>query len=352
MKGKVKQVTDHDSLPDPIRRFVTYKTVVQGRAAKTVNAYAYDLTVFFSYLSNKKNKRPLEEKLSPEELCSFVTMDLIEKITKLEILEYLFYANSLDNKAATRARKLSSIRSFYKYLYKNEGSIKSDPAQDIETPHLKSKNPKFLDESESVELLSTAAESDEKNAVRNYCIITLFLNCGMRVSELCGISMGDFSDNYTKVRVTGKGSKERILYLNDACQKAVRDYIKVRSEIPDIKKEAKDAFFISRNKRRIAVKTVQWVVYKYVDMAGLGGKGISAHKLRHTAATLMYQSGKVDIRTIKDILGHEQLNTTQIYTHVSSHQMAQAVQANPLSGLTRSNIGKSDLIHDDEDTES
>jgi len=326
---------DHELLPDPIRRFVTYKTVVQGRGAGTMKAYAYDLTVFFTYILNKKRKKAPEEDIPPEELKSLVTMELVEGIDKTDILEYLFYTGSRDNKAATRARKLASIRSFYKYLYKNEGSIKSNPAQDIESPHIKSKDPKFLDKDESVELLETTAESEDSNSVRNYCIITFFLNCGMRVSELCGISLGDFSDNFTKVRVLGKGAKERTVYLNEACRAALKEYLEVRSKIPDIKPEAKNALFISRNKKRIAVKTVQWIVYKYVDMAGLNGKGISAHKLRHTAATLMYQSGKVDIRTIKDILGHEQLNTTQIYTHVSSKQMAEAVEANPLSSIER-----------------
>jgi len=332
-------MTDLDRLPEQIRKFVAYKTVVQGCSERTVAAYAYDLTVFFSYYINVRSSRAPESEVTNEELCEKCDLGLIKSVTRTDVLEYLYYASKKKNGTATRARKLSSIRSFYRYLHKNEHLVDENPAQDIETPPRSKKFPKYLEEDESVDLLETCADSGDANAVRDYAIITMFLNCGMRVSELCGISLDDFSGDLEKVRVTGKGAKERTVYLNEACREALRDYLKIRNAIPDIKPDSKNALFISRNKRRISVQTVQWVVYKYVDRAGLSGKGISVHKLRHTAATLMYRSGQVDIRTIKDILGHEQLNTTQIYTHVSSRQMQSAMEANPLSGIKKSGKG-------------
>ena len=232
------------------------------------------------------------------------------------------------NGNASRARKLSAIKGFYKFLSSKEKSIADNPAKDIDAPSVKQALPKFLSEAESRLLLKTVKEFGGKNEKRDFAILTLFLNCGMRVSELCGISLHDLPSDFSQVIVTGKGNKQRLVYLNDACRDALLSYMEERRSIPC--KDEK-ALFVSRNQRRLSVKTVQWLVYKYLDLAGLGDKGYSVHKLRHTAATLMYGTGKVDVRVLKDILGHEQLNTTQIYTHVSDEQKRRAMNENPLN---------------------
>ena len=187
-------------------------------------------------------------------------------------------------------------------------------------------------------LLLDAVQNDteSKTRERDYCIITLFLNCGMRLSELCGINLNDIDRELRSLRVIGKGNKERIVYLNDACRDALTKYLSVRraegSNMP--------ALFISKQHKRLSNKTVQWLVYKYLGLAGLDYKHYSVHKLRHTAATLMYQTGKVDVRVLKEILGHEQLNTTQIYTHVSDKNMMDAMAQNPLAALTDTDADK------------
>ena len=213
-------------------------------------------------------------------------------------------------------------------MFSKEKSISENPAKDIDAPAVKQALPKFLSEDESRKLLQTVREFGGKTQKRDYAVLTLFLNCGMRVSELCGISLSDLSDDFSRVIVTGKGNKQRMIYLNDSCRRALLSYAEERKNTPC---RDEKALFVSRNQRRLSVKTVQWLVYKYLDLAGLGDKGYSVHKLRHTAATLMYGTGNVDVRVLKDILGHEQLNTTQIYTHVSDEQKKKAMSQNPLN---------------------
>ena len=237
---------------------------------------------------------------------------------------------------AAKARKLVSIRMFYRYLVNKTKQLKNNPAADIEAPKRKQSLPKFLTLEESLRLLETIKKDrSSRTVVRDYAIVTLFLNCGMRVSELCGIDLTDVNRDLASLRVTGKGAKERIIYLNEACRAAIGEYLPLRLTEKNGHSNADKALFLSGQSKRISVKTVQWMVYKYLDMAGLGDRHLSVHKLRHTAATLMYQSGAVDVRVLKDILGHEQLNTTQIYTHVSSASMEQAMEHNPLSGVKR-----------------
>ncbi|MBQ8342391.1 MAG: tyrosine-type recombinase/integrase, partial [Clostridia bacterium] len=264
-------------------------------------------------------------------------LDFIGSIRTTEIYAFLQYSGSVrKNLWAAKARKLVSVRMLYRYLVTKTGQLKTNPAADIESPKRKQSLPKFLTLEEALLLLDTVKnDRSSRTVVRDYAIVTLFLNCGMRVSELCGIDLNDVSRDLKSLRVTGKGAKERIIYLNDACRTAVAEYMPLRLAEKNGHSNAEKALFLSGQNKRISIKTVQWMVYKYLDMAGLGDRHLSVHKLRHTAATLMYQSGEVDVRLLKDILGHEQLNTTQIYTHVSNAGMEEAMSHNPLSGVKR-----------------
>lgn len=302
-----------------------------NRSKKTIEEYRLNLALFFRFLIARENDLPTTgEEFSSIDI-SKVDTSFAAKVTTEQIYDFLTYTNfERENKASTRARKLSAIKTFYKYLTHVLRVIEENPAINIDSPNVKTPLPKFLTLEESILLLDTVKNDEEsKTRVRDYAIVTLFLNCGMRLSELVGINLNNIDPTLTTLRVIGKGSKERMLYLNDACQAALKEYISCRNALTNIKD--KNALFISGHGNRISNKTVQWLIYKYLDKAGLGYKHLSTHKLRHTAATLMYQSGNVDVRVLKDVLGHEQLNTTQIYTHVSDKQMREAMNQNPLS---------------------
>ena len=221
--------------------------------------------------------------------------------------------------------------------------LKVNPAAELDTPKLKKSLPVHLSLEQSIDLLKSV---DGPHKERDFCILTLFLNCGMRLSELCSLNYTDIREDGS-LKILGKGNKERIIYLNDACLLAVETYMKVRP-VDGVAVKDKYALFLSARKQRISNKTVQHIVYTFLDKAGLGGQGFSTHKLRHTAATLMYQQGGVDIRVLKDVLGHENLGTTQIYTHVANRQVAEAFQRNPLSAFKPSNNKKNDK-NDEED---
>ena len=321
-------------LPELVVSFANYKSAIQGCSENTVNQYLHDLRTFFRYICCVRSGiSPDSEEFEKIDI-SKVDIDFIKSISTEDIYEFIMYSGTVrKNLWCAKARKLSAIKAFFKYLTLKRHLLETNPAANIESPKAKKTLPKFLTLDDSLSLLE-AIKNDpvSKNPVRDYTIITLFLNCGMRVSELVGINLIDLDKELRSLRVIGKGSKERVIYLNDACRAALTEYLEIR--LGDKYKNLNEkALFLSQQMKRISVRSVQWMVYKYLDEAGLGSKHMSVHKLRHTAATLMYQSGEVDVRVLKDILGHEQLNTTQIYTHVSDKNMEEAMQHNPLSKI-------------------
>ena len=327
-------------LPEPIVEFSQYLFVVKGRQPRTVEQYELDLMLFFKFLKAKRNGLPLEGEDFDAMTIYELDHDFAASVKKTEVMEFLIFATQKrDNNARTRARKLSSLRAFYRYYCGTVMRYKDNPTANIDSPKIPKTLPKHLSAEESVELLRAVNSDDESRfRERNFCIITLFLNCGMRLSELVGLNVGDLDRELRSLRVMGKGAKERIIYLNDACRVALTAYLVVRDKNPA--GGHRNALFLSSRHTRISKQMVQTVVYKYLEAAGFDNRGLSVHKLRHTAATLMYQTGKVDIRVLKDILGHEQLNTTQIYTHVSNSEMERAMSQNPLADLTPKKVGK------------
>lgn len=313
--------------PQIIREFLGYLDTIKGKSEKTVEEYYLDLRTFFRYIKLSRNL--VKDDTPFEEISiSDVDIDLIRTITLMQVFEYMNYlTNVRNNKPATRSRKVSSLRTFFKYLTNKTNQLDVNPVLELETPKLRSSLPKYLTFEQSIDLLTKV---DGKNKERDYCILVLFLNCGLRLSELVGLNLSDVRQSSNTMRVLGKGNKERIVYLNEACQDAIRRYLAVRPHDGLIDKKA---LFISAQRKRISPKTVQYLVKKYLAQIDLGGPGYSVHKLRHTAATLMYQHGHVDIRVLKDILGHENLGTTEIYTHLSDQQMEQAANANPLAHI-------------------
>ena len=326
-----------NTIPDILKGFKSYKLTIQNRSVKTVDEYLLDLDLFFRYIIASRANSPLEGEEFDKLGIECVDLDFVKTVTTDEIYEFFNYTVEYrHNKAKSRARKLSAIKSYFKYL-SNRKYISENPAVNIESPSINHKSlPNYLSIEESISLLdAVTADTESKTRARDYAIITLFLNCGMRLSELVGISLNDLDRDLRSLRVIGKGSKERVVYLNEACREALTSYLKVRATDNQIQIKDKNALFLSSRHQRISNKTVQHIVYKYLKLAGLEYKHFSTHKLRHTAATLMYQTGKVDVRVLKDILGHEQLNTTQIYTHVSDESMEKAMSVNPLNSVKK-----------------
>ena len=331
-----------DEFPPIIREFASYKTAIQGCSKKTVDEYLLDLRTFFRYLLAR------ESGIDPDsdEFCEIsilkIDVEYIKGISQEKIYDFLLYTGNVrKNMWASKARKLSAIKGLFKFMTVKRGYLEENPAANIESPKRKKTLPKFLSLEESKILLETVRnDTESKTRLRDLCIITLFLNCGMRLNELVGINITDLDREMGHVRVLGKGSKERIIYLNDACRAVLADYLLNYRLIERNRNIGDKALFLSNREKRISDKMVQAMVYKYLDLSGLGSKHYSVHKLRHTAATLMYQSGNVDIRVLKDILGHEQLNTTQIYTHVSDKNMMNAMGQNPLAEITETKADK------------
>lgn len=316
----------YEKLPPLIIDFLNYYSVIRNRSDLTVTEYANDLTTFFRFIKIIRGLVDKETHFSDIDITD-VKIDLISSVTLSDAYMYLAYCkNERDNNEKTRARKVASLRMFYKFLTVQKHLLEENPLQELDSPQVKKSLPKYLTLDESLKLLDSV---DGKFKERDYCIITLFLNCGLRLAELVSLNLSDIRSNNT-LTVTGKGNKERTIYLNDACIDALNAYLPLRP-VDGIKD--RDALFISRQKSRISPKTVQAVIKSTLEKAGLSDRGLSTHKLRHTAATLMYQYGNVDVLAIKEMLGHENLNTTQIYTHIVNEQLQKAAQSNPLSSV-------------------
>ena len=320
--------------PSYINSFLDYTATILNKSPNTIKEYNYDLMMFLKFIKIRFNLT--SESDFNKITINDISIDTIKKIKLDDIHAFLSYmAIELRSKATTRARKASSIRVFFNYLSQKANLIEINPAQNLETPKLDKRLPKYLNLEESKKLLDVTANEDNRNYQRDYAIITLFLNCGLRLSELVNINISDIDFSESKMTVIGKGNKERTIYLNHACLKAISEYLQVRPKegIKTDKFNSKNALFLSERKERISRRTIQYIVDKELRAAGLDTKKYSTHKLRHTAATLMYQYGNVDIRALQELLGHESISTTEIYTHVNNEQVRNAVERNPLADL-------------------
>ena len=336
MKRQSIAMIDYRTEAPPILRdFLSYHETIQGHSPKTVDEYFLDLRTFFRYIKIEKGYVPRSTSLDEISICD-VDLALIKSVTLADIYAYLSFLSRdrLKNAktpgsgyglaASSRARKVATIRSFYKYLVTKAKLLDESPIQELDSPRMRQSLPRYLTLDESIQLLESV---EGENAERDFCFITLFLNCGIRISELVGLNLSDIRGD--RMRVLGKGNKERVIYLNTACQNAIDDWLEVRSQSGAVDPYA---LFITRKHTRVTKAGVHYMLKQRFTAAGLDSSKYSAHKLRHTAATLMLQNG-VDVRTLQEVLGHEHLNTTQIYTHVDSGALRDAAQSNPLGQI-------------------
>ena len=324
-----------DEAPEIIKGFLIYHETIKGHSKKTVDEYYLDLRNFFRFLKIYRGVVPRKSELN-EISISDIDLDFVKSVTVTEAYEYLAFLtrDKIKNQrsreaeygltASSRARKVSTLRSFYKYLTVKAKLLDTNPLQDLDMPKSPQSLPRYLTLPEAQTLLSSI---DGKNKERDYCILCIFLNCGLRISEIVGLNLNDIRQDH--IRVFGKGSKERIIYINDACADAINNYLLVRKNIAAIDK---NALFLSNRRTRMSREAVHSMVKVSLRRAGLNEETYSSHKLRHTAATLMLQNG-VDVRTLQELLGHENLNTTQIYTHIDNSELKMAADANPLSSF-------------------
>ncbi|WP_352417893.1 tyrosine recombinase XerC [Proteiniborus sp.] len=316
-----------DNTPVILEDFLNYIETIKGKSENTVREYFFDLRTLLRFL--KLRYKLVDKNIPFDEIdISDVDETIIRRVTLQDLYAFIsFVDKDRNNKNNAKARKVASIRSFFKYLTTKIKIISENPALDLESPKTSVRHPVHLTLEEAENLLDSIDGSFKE---RDYAIITLFLNCGLRLSELVSIDIDKIKGD--TLTVVGKGNKERTIYLNEACLQAISDYLRVR---PTDGVKTPNALFLSNRKSRISNKTVQYLVKKYIKEAGLDTETYSTHKLRHTAATLMYKYGNVDIRALQQILGHENVSTTQIYTHIDDERLRKAVKSNPLSKKSR-----------------
>ena len=317
----------YSDCPQILRDFLTYHETIKGQSQLTISEYHLDLRMFLRFIKLMRNDMPIDTDLNDIPIKD-IDIQFIKDITSSDVFDFLSYL-AADRSVrgitpVSRARKLSSIKSFFKYLTLRTRQLSENPVAELEYPKVRKSLPRYLKLDQAEALLKSVSGPNQK---RDYAILMLFLNCGIRRSELVSLNLSDVYED--RIRVIGKGNKERTVYFGIACRKALDLYLVERNKIflSDNR-----ALFGSRDKNRISVSAVHRLVKKHILAAGLDETQFSAHKLRHTAATMML-SGGVDVKTVQEVLGHENLNTTQIYTHIESTELKIAAEANPLSKL-------------------
>ncbi|WP_302674359.1 tyrosine recombinase XerC [uncultured Clostridium sp.] len=327
---KVKSIKYSSDLPPLVIDFLNYLETIKGKSPNTISAYKIDLQLFFRFMKVYKNNiNDLSLEFGEIDI-SDIDEKFINTIKLTDIYAFLsFTEKERNNSTYARARKVATLKSFYKFLYGKAKVIIDNPTLELESPKISKRHPVYLTLEQSLQLLSSLDKSNI-NYYRDYCILTLFLNCGLRLSELCSIEINKIKND--TLTIVGKGNKERTIYLNDACVKSINDYLSKRdnSKVPE---ENKKYLFLSIRNKAINKRTVELLVKKHINTAEILDNNYTPHKLRHTAATLMYKHGNVDIRSLQNILGHENISTTQIYTHIDDDKLREAVRSNPLSKL-------------------
>jgi len=324
------QVLQNNNLPESLVDFLNYLETIKSTSINTIDGYRIDLTIFFRFMMIYKGKVNADSVEFEDIDISVIDSEFLKNVKLRDLYAFLSFTEKYrDNSSYARARKVATLKSFFKFLFGKAKIISENPALELESPKINKRHPVYLTLNQSIHLLGSL-EKNDKNYFRDYCILTFFLNCGMRLSELCSIQIDKIRDD--TLTIIGKGNKERTVYLNEACLKALENYLHTRDDSKALLENKKFLFLSSRN-MPINKRTVEIMIKKHITNAGLTDDKYTPHKLRHTAATLMYKYGNVDIRSLQSILGHTNISTTQIYTHVDDDSLRDAVKSNPLSKL-------------------
>lgn len=324
------QVFQNNNLPESLVDFLNYLETIKSTSINTIDGYKIDLTIFFRFMMIYRGRVNSDSVEFEDVDISVIDTEFLRSVKLRDLYAFLSFTEKYrDNSSYARARKVATLKSFFKFLYGKAKIISENPALELESPKINKRHPVYLTLNQSIHLLESLDKND-KNYARDYCIVMFFLNCGMRLSELCGIQIDKIRDDI--LTIIGKGNKERTVYLNEACLKALNNYLRVRDD-SKAALENKKFLFLSSRHSPINKRTVEIMIKKHVTNAGLTDDKYTPHKLRHTAATLMYKHGNVDIRSLQSILGHTNISTTQIYTHVDDDSLRDAVKSNPLSKL-------------------
>ncbi|OPJ56538.1 tyrosine recombinase XerC [Clostridium chromiireducens] len=324
------QVLQNNNLPESLVDFLNYLETIKSTSVNTIDGYRIDLTIFFRFMMIYKGKVNTDLVEFEDIDISVIDSDFLKNVKLRDLYAFLSFTEKYrDNSSYARARKVATLKSYFKFLFGKAKIISENPALELESPKINKRHPVYLTLNQSIHLLGSLDKND-KNYFRDYCILTFFLNCGMRLSELCSIQIDKIRED--TLTIIGKGNKERTVYLNEACLKALSNYLNARNDSKALPENKKILFLSSRN-TPINKRTVEIMIKKHITNAGLTDDKYTPHKLRHTAATLMYKYGNVDIRSLQSILGHTNISTTQIYTHVDDDSLRDAVKSNPLSKL-------------------
>lgn len=328
----IDSITD---APDILMEFLDYHSTVRGHSDKTVSGYYHDLKILFRFLKKRRNMIPPDIPFDEIDITDvdidFIKNTKIEELYRYQSFSPEFLGKNKSLAASSRCRRTSSVKSFFKYLTVKRHLLDFNICDELDMPKRKNSLPRYLEESECEKLLSACSG---KYMYRDYCILMLFISCGFRISELVNINISDIYEDH--IRVLGKGNKERIVYFGEGCREAIDEYLSVRNSEKVVPTDSK-ALFISRDNRRISVRGVEKMVDNKLKLAGLDASKFSPHKLRHTAATLMLKNG-VDTRALQEVLGHSNLSTTQIYTHIDNTALHEAAMANPIGRKKRKDI--------------
>lgn len=324
------QVLQNNNLPESLNDFLNYLQTIKSASQNTIDGYRFDLVLFFRFILIYRGIVNADSVEFENIDISNIDSEFLKSIKLRDLYAFISFTEKYrDNSSYARARKIATLKSFFKYLSVKAKIVDENPALELESPKINKRHPIYLTLNQSIHLLGSL-DKNNKNYARDYCILTLFLNCGMRLSELCSIQMDKIKED--TLTIIGKGNKERTVYLNEACLKAIKKYLSIRDASKAVLNN-KNFLFLSSRSAPINKRTVEIMIKKHTTNAGLTDDKYTPHKLRHTAATLMYKYGNVDIRSLQGILGHENVSTTQIYTHVDDDSLREAVKSNPLSKL-------------------
>lgn len=325
-----------DKNPEYLNNYLKYCQFILFYSETTVNEMYVDIKTFMRYLivkNNEKEYKNLTIELFKEIEITDFNINTLNNIRPYDIEQYIYFLRyMLDNSEKTRNRKLSSLKRFFRYLADNN-LIGNNPALHIKYAQSEKRLPKYLTLNESKTLLSKTITNETRNYIRDYAIECIFLNCCLRLSELVGINLTDIKLDEMTLRVTGKGNKQRIIYLNEATKEAIEEYLKIRPKLDKTKPDY-NALFLSERKKRISRRNVQLITEKCLKNAFDGNiKNLHTHSLRHTGATLMHSENNANIVIIQKILGHKQLSSTEIYTHVTNKKMQKIMNNCTISSI-------------------